>query len=152
MSAASSQRFSAGLQSHCAGEMVRRLSRLLTREYDAHFSKIGLKLSQYSVLRVLKSSPELSMASLAGALAADPSTISRNVRILLRRGWVERIGCREDSRRSLLRLSAAGTVTLELAEVVWREAENEVRRALGTTNLKTLRECTGRCIERLSDN
>jgi DNA-binding MarR family transcriptional regulator len=80
------------------GFRARLLSRVITAAYDA-LAKVGLKVSQFSVLNAVASREDTRPAELANFLAVDESTLSRNVARMCARGWL-RLEHGEDDRRS----------------------------------------------------
>jgi MarR family len=63
----------------CLGFRARLLSRVITATYDDALAKVGLKVSQFSVLNAVASRDDTRPAELANFLAMDESTLSRNV-------------------------------------------------------------------------
>ena len=72
----------------CACFHVRRAARLVTQDFDDALSAVGLKATQYTVLCALagpwKRPP--SLVVLADYLLVEPSALSRNVAVLVKRG------------------------------------------------------------------
>ena len=72
----------------CLGFQARLLSRVVTAVYDDAFPRIGLKVSQFSVLNAIAIREEMRPAELAKLLKMDESTLSRNVARMCARGWL----------------------------------------------------------------
>ena len=77
----------AGL-SGCSNMKLRRLTRLVSRHYDAHMAQCGLKTTQYSLLAIITDRGPLLQGELARQLSLDASTLTRNLRPLLEAGLV----------------------------------------------------------------
>jgi len=115
-----------GLACACAG--VRRAARLVTQLYA---SEMGTRLepSQFALLFALSRQPGCSQAALGRALGFDKTTLSRNLRLLLRNGWIE-IAKAGDQRERGCRLTTAGKQLLASTRPGWKRAQAKLRAAL----------------------
>jgi DNA-binding MarR family transcriptional regulator len=66
----------------------------------------------------------------------DKTTLSRNLRLLKQRGWIE-FGAGSDARERRAALTALGRRRLEAARPAWRSAQEELRAALGGRDWNT---------------
>lgn len=89
--------------------IARRVSRLRSAEVCCG----GLTPEQFETLRALAASTEPSMGRLATALGVDLSTMSRNISVLQREGYVERARHPNDSRVVTVALTRKGANALE---------------------------------------
>lgn len=115
----------------CACAQLRKAARAVTRHYDAALRSTGLKITQFSILRVLNALGETRMTALAERLGLENSSLTRNLRPLARRDLVE-IAPASDSRVRLVRITAAGRRALAEAQPHWRKAQDYVIGAIGT--------------------
>ena len=81
-------------------------------------------------------------------LTVDPTTLSRTLRPLLRKKWIEKIPG-TDRREQYLQLTAEGRKQLKKAQPNWLRAQARLRRSLGDeefNQLETLSDqsCEGR--------
>ena len=120
----------------CTCARLRKLSRRLTRIYDAHLHPQGIKVTQYSLL-ANAARGERTVSEFAVELEMDRSTLSRNLAPLAASGWVS-IGVGADPRSRSIRVTAAGRRKLKAALPLWRKAQCEVETVLGTTSLGAL--------------
>src|SRR5690554_5745904 len=67
----------------CSNMKLRRLTRLVSRHYDAYLSECGLKTTQYSLLATIAERGPLGQGELARLLSLDASTLTRNLRPLV---------------------------------------------------------------------
>jgi DNA-binding MarR family transcriptional regulator len=74
----------------------------------AYERRFGLTIPEWRVIAVLAAAANLSAAEVAQRTAMDKVAVSRAVTSLLRARRIERRVSRDDRRRSVLRLSAAG--------------------------------------------
>jgi DNA-binding MarR family transcriptional regulator len=89
--------------------IARRVSRLRSAEVCCG----GLTPEQFETLRALEASTDPSMGRLSTALGVDLSTMSRNVSVLQREGYVERTRHPDDSRVVTVALTRKGANALE---------------------------------------
>lgn len=82
-----------------------RVSRAIAALYSERF---GISIPEWRVMAVLGERPEISARAVAERTAMDKVAVSRAVRRLLAKGFLERHFAPDDRRRSVLALSAAG--------------------------------------------
>jgi len=113
----------------CVLATTRRAARLLTQLYDAHLREHGIEAAQFALLMTIDAWPEKGHAALGRALGMDKTTLSRNLKLLHARGWVESVAG-TDARTREVMLTAEGRERLMAAEPAWRRAQAEVRAAM----------------------
>lgn len=121
----------------CMGMHVRRASRIMTQVYDAALRPVGLVLNQFTLLvsiHLLESTP---ITRLAQELFTDQTTLTRNLKLLEKRGLVA-IEPGEDRRVKLVSLTAKGQVVLAQAFPLWEQAQAEVMQQFGQQKWQTL--------------
>lgn len=121
----------------CTCLRLRKLTRRVTRHYDAHLARAGLRVTQFSVLGMLQHSASLSLSELAARLEMDRTTLSRNLGPLEAAAWVE-VGAGRDARSRAVRITAAGREAWERAKPLWRRAQDELNQALGPDHVAGL--------------
>jgi DNA-binding MarR family transcriptional regulator len=122
----------------CACASVRRTARLITQLYDDEF-KGQLEASQFALLTAVEQEPGCNQAMLAKALGLDKTTLSRNLSVLARRGWIERQTA-VDQRQRGFRLTLAGRGLLKTARPAWRRAQARLRSAMTGEQWDQMRE------------
>ena len=125
------------LNTKCACVRARRASRALTYVYDAALQPVGLKITQFSVLRTAQRMAPVSISVLAEEMALDRSTLGRNLLLLKHRGLV-RLGEGDDLRERSVELTARARALLERATPLWDAAQAKVERQLGKQGVSTL--------------
>ncbi|HEY1468633.1 MAG TPA: MarR family transcriptional regulator [Candidatus Acidoferrum sp.] len=92
-----------------------------------------MELTQFSLLTALSTAGETTQGNLGKFLALDSTSLTRMLRLLIRRGW---IGVRpgEDRRQKLLRLTPSGREKLEQSQPHWERAQSRLRQNLGEPN------------------
>ena len=120
----------------CTCARLRKLTRRLTRIYDAHLAVQAIKVTQYSLL-ANAARGERSVSEFAAELEMDRSTLSRNLAPLAARGWVD-VSIGADPRSRSIRVTAAGRRKLKAALPLWRKAQCEVEAILGEAGVGEL--------------
>jgi DNA-binding MarR family transcriptional regulator len=99
---------------------LQRAARTVARRFDDALRPLGLTSGQFSLLMSLNRPEPPTMGRVAGVLAMDRTTLTANVKPLVRRGLVEiRIDAADRRGRRLL-LTAAGRSLLAAALPVWQ--------------------------------
>lgn len=129
----------------CLCAKTRRVARLLTRRYEQELQPAGVTPSQFELLSALGAKPHWSQVELCQVLAADQTTLSRNLKGLLDRGWVKRDRTHEDRRVVRYVITAEGAGAWQQALPHWEQAQRAVQQELGEEW-----EAAWRALERLS--
>jgi DNA-binding MarR family transcriptional regulator len=125
----------------CLCSSFRRTARALTQLYDEAFRPLGLRATQFTILQVLSHVGEVSQGRLGEILAMDSTTLTRTLKIMVRRGWIaERPGA--DRRERLLRLAKAGEAQFQRALLPWNKVQARLRRQMGEGAWKNLLQLT----------
>lgn len=131
----------------CTGARLRRLSRRMTVFYEQYLRTVGLRLTQYSVLAHLSDEPQ-SLIDLAARLEMDRTTLSRGLRPLIAKGWVNETRG-SDARQHFFALSAEGLSFRKLAGERWGEAQLALEDVLDRDFVANLHESLDRALTRL---
>jgi len=130
--------------------MLRRASRAVSRLYDDEMRGVGLRVSQYSLLRALARSGEVRQRDLGGLTMLDETTLTRNLRPLQKAGWVV-VRSGDDRREKLVTITKAGSAKLKEARPAWDRAQVRMQALLPKgawqNLLETLPEVTRRTAE-----
>jgi DNA-binding MarR family transcriptional regulator len=102
---------------------------LITQFYDACLSEAGIEAAQFALLMGLDAARDTGQAALAQMLGMDKTTLSRNLKLLREKGWVESAPGK-DARRRNVSLTAEGRARLREARPAWRRAGEELRKGL----------------------
>jgi DNA-binding MarR family transcriptional regulator len=113
----------------CLCKALRQATRAVSRLYDEELRDVGLRTTQYSLLRRLRHAGEVRQRDLGGLTSLDETTLTRNLRPLIDAGWVA-IRAGEDRREKLVRLTDAGAAKLQEARPAWERAQARMRSQL----------------------
>src|SRR5258706_10317271 len=95
----------------CFCNVLRQASRAVSRLYDEELRGVGLRTTQFSLLRVLARAGEVRQGDLGGLAHLDETTLTRNLRRLVAAGWVS-VRRGDDRREKLVTITKAGTAKL----------------------------------------
>jgi DNA-binding MarR family transcriptional regulator len=123
----------------CTANSLRRATRAITALFDDALRPTGLRISQVSILVALAISEEATVSKLAGRLALDRTTMTRNLAPLERRGFLETVTV-GDARQRSLRLTEEGRAALARALRVWQRVQRRVVAGLGDARWRSLQQ------------
>lgn len=124
----------------CLLVRTRKLDRVLTRIYDAELRPFGLKASQLSLLVLVAKAGPIRRIDIGKCLHLDPSTLTRNLKIMLINGWIQEIEDGEDGRGLPVQITAQGRDLLNQVGPSWRKAQTRTEKFLGEDGATLLRK------------
>lgn len=133
---------------HCTCFALRRLTRTVSRLYDLHLAKAGLKTTQYSLLRSIAYQPQ-PMSILAARLCTERTTLTRTLKPLLEAGHVK-LTSGADARQRIVTITDRGRAAIETARLAWKGAQAELERTLGVDTVRALHEQADSALNRLT--
>ena len=128
----------AQVRAMCACNQLRRATRGVTQLYEAAVAASGLKVTQLPILVGLGHVGDLSVTTLADALALDRTTLTRNLKVLEARGLVRTSESEEDARVRMVSLTLQGADVLSSALRRWDEIQHVVEERFGRARLAAL--------------
>jgi DNA-binding MarR family transcriptional regulator len=114
----------------CLAVRVRTLNRAVTALYDEALRPHSLRVGQLNLLVAVARMGTARPGDLCRILRMDKSTLSRDVEVMRRNGWLE-VGDSADARARPLRLTAAGDALLEAVVPAWRQAQEKAEALIG---------------------
>lgn len=119
----------------CACTSFRKASRAVTQLFDEALQPSGLRSTQLILLLEIAVAEPATVPRLARKLVMDPSTVTRNLRPLLKRGLLDSVA---GDRHQTFKLTARGKETLARAVPLWERTQNEFVGKLGTGRWQTM--------------
>jgi DNA-binding MarR family transcriptional regulator len=113
----------------CFCNALRQASRAVSRLYDEELRGVGLRTTQFSLLRVLARAGQVCQGDLSELTHLEETTITRNLRPLLAAGWVS-VRSGDDRREKLVTITKAGTAKLAEARPAWVRAQARMQALL----------------------
>src|SRR4051794_7733477 len=110
----------------CIAVRLRALNRAVTAIYDEGLRPHGIRAGQLNILVVVARMGVARPGDVCRFLRMDKSTLSRDVEVMRRNGWLE-IDESAPGRARPLTLSPAGRALLEESLPAWRQAQEKVK-------------------------
>lgn len=130
----------------CIAGRVRLINRVITNIYDDALRPFGLKISQANILIMTGKLGVASPSQVCDYLQLDISTLSRNVELMRKKGWLEVVPG-EDARSHPFRLTGEGKRLIEKATPAWEQAQASAQELLGDQFVSLLNSAAKRASE-----
>lgn len=117
--------------SSCACFAVRKMTRAVTQLYDHHLSEAGLRITQFTLMNAISGFGQVPVYVLAEELVMDRTTLTRNLKPLIKAGLVASVADQKDARVRNLSLTPEGSERLKLATPYWERAQAEFVEKVG---------------------
>ena len=117
------------IAAECLAVRLRTLNRALTAIYDDALRPHGLRVGQLNLLVAIARLGTARPGDLCRLLRMDKSTLSRDVEVMRRNGWLEVEAGAGRSRP--LRITPAGEALLAQVVPAWQQAQERARTLLG---------------------
>jgi DNA-binding MarR family transcriptional regulator len=118
----------------CLCTAIRRASRAITHHYDETLRDTGLRNTQFTLLATLVQTGPMAMTPLAAFLSLERTTLTRNLKSLLRDGLVE-LRAAKDGRVRKIAITAKGEAKARGAFPLWKKAQKSAGGVAATFNL-----------------
>lgn len=112
----------------CLCANTRLAGRAITRLYEAELRAAGLLAPQFWLLCTISESGRINQVSLNDGMGMDQTTLSRNLKVLIKHGWV---AGEAKGRERFYSLTAEGKEVLKRAQPYWQRAQQKMQQALG---------------------
>jgi len=129
------------VERECLALRVRRLNRRVTRIYDLALRPHGVRIAQFNILVALGLHDVSQSSNIARALDLERSTLHRNIRRMVGRGWVA-VSANARGSPHELRLTPAGKRVLAGALPAWRGAQRRAAEQIKADIVDTLERAT----------
>ncbi len=131
----------------CSCNMFRESARKITQFYEGSLREVGIKPTQFSILAAIANTGPIQLTQLADRLLLERTSLTRNLNVLERNGWVQLQTGEEDLRQRVVSLSKKGYEQLDQAIPYWKKAQKAIVNKMGQDTItglrKTLNEMTG---------
>lgn len=122
---------------HCAAFNLRRTSRAVTSLYDDALRPAGISSPALTILAAIAEYEPISVGDLADVLVLDPTTMTRNLQLLRRKGLLA-VSIRSSLRQRFVTLLAKGRKALARSLPLWRRVQ---RKLVGKIGRSSWRAC-----------
>jgi len=131
------------LQLDCACSLTRRAARSITQLYDIVLAPLGIKATQFVLLRAIADAGQIAQWQLSKDLSIAVETLTRRLATMRRAGWVE-LHSGADKREHLYTTTSIGRQQLEEAIPYWNRAQERLREQLGPEGWRETQACLDR--------
>src|SRR5262249_44029505 len=121
----------------CISSRVRQLSRIIPRVYDDAMRPLGITVSQFTLLTQIAQQDGITAVDIGHTLDIEKSTLSRNLKRLLKDGHIT-MDPPAGRRGRGLHLTPKGAQVIQLGYPVWREAQSRTINVMGPESRSTL--------------
>jgi DNA-binding MarR family transcriptional regulator len=125
--------------SDCLAVRVRLIGRTVTAVYDGALEGHGLTIAQLNLLAALGKAGPCPPSMLGEVLQLERSTVSRNLNLLLRHGWIEAVSSDAKGIREVA-LTREGRAKIESVMPQWRKAQRQAAKLLGSDGVAAVHE------------
>lgn len=116
---------------------MRRASQAITEIYDHYLEPACLSVSQFSILKHICAMEPVSVSELATEIRLDRTTLVRNLKPLEHQGLIHDIA-QPGTRNRQLCLTTEGREKMEMANIYWNQAQDQIEAQLGHQEIKIL--------------
>ena len=125
----------------CACAAARHVARLTTQLYEEELRE-HLAVPQFALLSVIRYRPGSNQAILARELDFDKTTLSRNLKLLEKNGWIRHLES-DDLRERGYQLTPHGMKILSASKSGWKRAQSRLRDAMTDTQWDAMWQAFG---------
>lgn len=123
----------------CNCTAIRKAARHMTRFYDACLAEVGLRGTQYIILRSLSTRGPMTINELAEAMVLDRTTVGHNIKPLERDGLIAIEVDPKDRRSRIVVLTDSGLENVRQGEFAWAKAQRRFERQFGQEKAREMR-------------
>ena len=116
----------------------RRLSRRISQMYDAILEPSGLKNTQFALLAMVSERQPISITELAHAMSIERTTLTRNLKIMVRDGLLA-VSRGQDARSRNVSITGDGKRRVKSAYPLWEKAQGKMLSRVGKRRWTALR-------------
>jgi DNA-binding MarR family transcriptional regulator len=115
----------------CYNLALRKSCRLINQFYEERLLTAGLKVGQFAIIRAIYLMKQTTNKRLQEALVLDQTTLSRNLKPLIRDGFLTLELHHQDKRIKIITLSECGLKKYQQALPLWKQAQEDLRNKIG---------------------
>ncbi len=116
---------------HCIGNRLRRLSRIVDKQFRASLKDFDITESQLSILFALRKIGCIEQGKIGEALVLERSTMSRNAKLLEKKGVI----IRTIDYRPEIELTQKGEKLVDTLIPIWEELMDNLMEKLGNNGM-----------------
>jgi MarR family transcriptional regulator for hemolysin len=114
----------------CLAHALRRADRVVTQIYNEHLAPLGLRVTQFSILKALHVVVTTTALQIQDILVMEQATVSRALKPLIRDGYIV-VNEGANKREKALSLTPQGEELYQQAQGPWNQAQKALRDIIG---------------------
>jgi DNA-binding MarR family transcriptional regulator len=130
----------------CTCGELRKAARAITLLYDDAFKSSGLLSTQFGVLQIICDIDSIRISDLAGKLGMDRTTLTRNLSVLERQGFIQ-ISQGKDHRTRIVTATQKGRNAVAKTILLWNEIQRKVKQEMGERSWRELMQNLGELLK-----
>src|SRR5919197_674763 len=130
----------------CTCGELRKAARAITLLYDNAFKSSGLLSTQFNVLQAIYDVDSMRISDLANKLGMDRTTLTRNLSVLERQGFIE-ISQGKDHRTRIVTATQKGRSAVAKTILLWNEVQHKVKQEMGESSWRELMQNLGQLLK-----
>jgi DNA-binding MarR family transcriptional regulator len=124
----------------CACGNLRRTTRAITQFYDQLLQPSGLRSTQFSLLLNISLHGNISVGELGAILLMDQTTVTRNIEVLRKQGYINITKEDDDARKKSITITENGAKKHVEAKPLWEKAQSRIEQGLGSERYRDFLE------------
>jgi DNA-binding MarR family transcriptional regulator len=129
----------------CTCGELRKAARAITLLYDNAFKSSGLLSTQFNVLQAIHNIDSMRISDLANKLGMDRTTLTRNLSVLERQGFIK-ISQGKDHRARIVTTTQKGRNSVTKTISLWNEVQHKVKDQMGESSWRELMQNLGQLL------
>jgi DNA-binding MarR family transcriptional regulator len=129
----------------CTCGELRKAARAITLLYDNAFKSSGLLSTQFNVLQAIYNIDSIRISDLANKLGMDRTTLTRNLSVLERQGFIK-ISQGKDHRARIVTTTQKGRNSVTKTISLWNEVQHKVKDQMGESSWRELMQNLGQLL------
>jgi DNA-binding MarR family transcriptional regulator len=130
----------------CTCGELRKAARAITLLYDDAFKSSGLLSTQFGVLQIICDIDSIRISDLADKLGMDRITLTRNLSVLERQGFIQ-ISQGKDHRTRIVTATQKGRSAVAKAILLWNKIQHKVKQEMGESSWHELMQNLGQLLK-----
>jgi DNA-binding MarR family transcriptional regulator len=130
----------------CTCGELRKAARAITLLYDNAFKSTGLLSTQFNVLQAIYNSDSIRISDLANKLGMDRTTLTRNLSVLERQGFIG-ISQGKDHRTRFVTVTQKGCNAVAKTILLWNQVQHKVKQEMGENSWRELMQNLGQLLK-----
>jgi len=120
----------------CVSFNIRKAMRAVSQHYDKVLAPAGLRATQFTILTALIELDSITITELADTLVMERTTLTRNLKLLIKADYLKIIPDMHDRRSRQVELTASGRKIQKTALPYWQQAQDQMINFMGKANSK----------------